>query len=99
MIRLFVMLLNPFFTRRNTSRIAKEFGIQEAFNYGVIIFGKRTKRLLRSRVKIVDPGFKQLNTYKLVVPVDNPWIRLVACTVAVGLQELLVGHGCPLIFS
>ena len=83
MIWFFVIRFNPLFTRYNASCIAKELGIQKTFDYGVVIFGKWTKRLLGGWVKIIDPGAKQLNTYKLVLLADSPWIRLAACTAVV----------------
>jgi hypothetical protein len=68
MIRFFVVFINPKITRNNTPCIPKEPGIQEALNYGVIIFGERTKRFLNRGVEIVNPLVKNLNIDKLVEP-------------------------------
>jgi hypothetical protein len=77
-IWLFVVFVYPKITRNNTSRITKEPGIQEAFNYGIIFFSKRAERLLNRRIEIVDPLVKDLNIDKLVGPGRNRGLRLPA---------------------
>jgi len=78
MISLFVIAIDPKITRNNAPGILKETSIQEALDYRVVLFCKRTKGFLNGGIKIIDPLVENLNIDKLVGPGCNRVLRRIA---------------------